>query len=103
MSGQKFTSELRKVEGELKHYNAKVNALRKSKTNLKLQLYNYMEKHNLQELEGYTLTELKPKEKKMRKSKISTTQKKQNAISLFKNVGIINPEKFYEEFKNVYE
>lgn len=97
MSGQSYTTELRSIDMEIKALNAKLREFRNRKKYLYEKLYEYMKRYNLSEVEGYTIDEVRPKEKK---SRLSEKTKRSNAVELFRQVGINHPEKFYDEFKS---
>ena len=98
MSGQNYSTELKSTMAQLKIENAKVNALRKRRRALEASLAKYMQRHHLQELDGFECDKLIPKQKLPPKPKKSEREKKQDGIEYYRQIGIINPERCYEEF-----
>lgn len=55
-----------------------------------------MTEHELEKYEGVTINSIRPSDIRRRKPE---KEKKRDAIELFRNIGIGDPEEFYVEFK----
>jgi hypothetical protein len=87
---------LRELELALKRLNEKAVDLRKKKKDAQEKLYRSMEKNGVEKYEGYTMSKIRPKAPAKRKP---AKAKKSDAIRLFSEIGIDDPEELYEEFK----
>lgn len=103
MSGQTYTKELRLTLAQLKDANKKVNDLRKRRRKLEEQLVKYMEQHHITRVEEFEIDKLRYKPKAPPKPKKHERDKRRDATELFRQIGIINPEKLYEEVKDRLE
>ena len=99
MSGQPYSAELRAVELQLTELNTKVKNARARKKELQYKLYDYMKKNKVEEIEGYSIDKIKPRTPKPKEKKKPKTQQRKDAIALFRQVGILNPESLYDEFE----
>lgn len=99
MSGQKITPTLRSIDIRIKCLNKELRDLREQKRKLTADLVHYMKDHNLEKLEEFELSKLVPKKRivKEKVAKKTPTQKKKDGIQLIKQIGIVNPEQFYNE------
>jgi hypothetical protein len=92
MSADVYCRELKNIEAALKRSNEQVKQLRAKKKLNQERLYTYMVRHGLEEYEGYKLSKITPRPKVIRKK---AKDKKADAISLFSQVGIPDPEDFW--------
>lgn len=95
-----YTAELRVVNNQIKNLNKQLRLLRVRKKTLENNLLKYMNKHELQKIDEFEYNKLKPKEKKILKPKVSEKQRKSTTVEIFKQIGVINPDKLYDEIKN---
>lgn len=100
MSGQSYTTELRSTIKQLKVENSKVNALRKRRRTLEASLTQYMERYQLDSLDGFDYNKInsitKPKPPPIPKK--SEQEKRNDGIEYYRQLGIVNPEQCYKEF-----
>lgn len=97
MSGQSYTQQLRTLNQELKIINAKAKEIREQKKRVEKDLYYYMDRHQITEIEGFQKDKLyQPPKPKLPSKKPS--EKKRDGVELFRQVGIVNAEQFYEEW-----
>ena len=92
-----YVREIDSLTTEIKRLNERLKQLRKQKKGTEGHLYNYMTRQNIEKYGNVTRKSITPREKKSRKP---DTVKRQDAIALFREVGIPNPEEFWEEFKS---
>lgn len=101
MSVDSYLREIHTLDIEIKRVNDRAKALRTQKQTAKTHLYNYMKRHNLQQVQDgtkvITINQcLPPKARAKAKPKKARVQE---AIELFRMAGIPNPDSFYEEFE----
>ncbi len=94
-SGERYVKQLADIDSTLKRLNSKTTELRKKKKEVQLHLHTWMVRHNHDKFEGYSVAKIAPKAKPKRKP---ASKKKQDALVLFQQVGIDDPERFWEEF-----
>lgn len=99
--GQPYTAELRRVERELKIHNAKVRAYRDRKRKLMNELYRYMTRNNLTQVEGYTIDKVRPRERAPPKPKKPEREQRHDVVELYRQVGILNPDQLYNETRSL--
>lgn len=87
--------QLERVNDEIKRRMVKIKELRSRQRELKQRLYDYMTKHKLDEFHGVTLKSVTPSNVK-RKPK---AEKRADAMKLFRQVGITDPEMFMAEYE----
>lgn len=88
-----YINEIKSIDKELKRISVHTSNLRIRKKEIEQNLYNYMKDHNINELEGVKITKLCSK--KIRKK---PSEKKRDALALFREVGIPNPDEFWDSF-----
>ena len=93
---ESYAAEIERLDDEIKRLNTRVKNLKEQRKERRTLLYNHMEKNGIQKCKKITINSVRPKEQTKRKPE---SQKKQDAILLFQEVGIENPEKFYQDFK----
>lgn len=91
-----YIREIENVEREIKRLRLKIKELKKQKMTAELHLANTMERMHITEVGKIKLEKIKPKEKVKRKSR---KQQKKEALRLFQEVGIPDPETFYTELE----
>ena len=96
--GQGYVRTLNSINKELKRLNDEKKRLTLEKKKIERFLYEAMKRTNVKEYQGYKTAKLSPKEKikPLRKKK---KEKYHDAIRLFTEVGIPDPEGFWNEFQ----
>ena len=87
---------LKDLDDALKRANEKVSNLRKKKKDAQEKLYRSMEKNGVEKYEGYSISKLRPKVPAKRKP---AKAKKKDAIRLFSEIGVDDPDELYEKFQ----
>ncbi|HMP28783.1 MAG TPA: hypothetical protein PKD85_04235 [Saprospiraceae bacterium] len=87
---------LKDIEDALKRANIKCTELRKKKKIAQEHLYSSMKKNGVEDYKGYTLKKVQPKLPAKRKP---AKAKREDAINLFRSIGVDDPETFYSEFE----
>jgi hypothetical protein len=104
MDGSSYVYEIEKIDRELKRINAHAKNLRTQRNRSMAGLYNYMKSNNLEQVGSgkniITIKKCAPKEKKISKLK-PKAQRRAEALELFSDAGIPNPEQFYEDLERV--
>ena len=93
---ESYAREINSLNTEIKRLNGKLKSLREQKKKAESNLYYRMQRDGSQKIEGITIKSVTPKERKKRKP---ISQKKADAIDLFKEIGVTDPEDFWEEFQ----
>lgn len=91
-----YVYEIKSLRKEIKRLNDHLSVLRSQKRTAEGRLYNYMVKNNLNKYEGITLGSIKPNSEKFPRKRKS--DKKRDAIQLFRDTGINDPETFWNQF-----
>jgi len=94
-SGERYVKQLADLDVTLRRLNSKTTELRKKKKEVQTHLHAWMVRHNHDKYEGYSVAKISPKAKPKRKP---AKAKKQDALALFQQVGIDDPERFWDEF-----
>jgi len=95
MSAESYVKEINSISDELKRLNKRAKYLREQKQKTQTNLYNYMKNHNIERYGDVTKDSLAPKPKSIRKP---AAQKKEEAVVLFSQAGVRNPEDLYQRF-----
>lgn len=90
-----YVKEIESLKKEIKRLNSHLKSLRQQRKQSEKHLYNYMVANNLESYEGITAKSIKPKA--IQRKPLS--QKKSDAIKLFRDSGIEDAEKFWDEFQ----
>ena len=91
-----YVTELANLDNEMKRLRARLKELRALKIKPRAALYHYMKTHNLQVYQGIRIEKVAPPQpKRLRKT---PTQKKTDALLFFRNEGVGDPEKFYQQY-----
>lgn len=96
-----YMCELNTIDIELKRINDHAKNLRLQRTRVLGALYRYMCANNLDKV-SYGKRDISIKQCTPREKKITAKpkkEKKRDAIELFRDMGIPNPDKFYQEFE----
>ena len=96
MSGDSYVRQVQSIDESLTRLNHKVKELRKKKKEAEERLYVWMQRNGHEKYDKYTIQKLQPKPKSKRKPK---KEKRQDAIKLFSDIGIDDPESFLQEFE----
>lgn len=91
-----YKNEIDSLDKEIKRMNAHLKKLREQKREAQRHLCDYMERHQLEKFDNITLKSIQPKERRKAKPK---SQRKQEAIDLFYQIGIPDPQGFWNEFQ----
>ncbi len=92
-----YARNLKNIEESIKRHNAQLKDLRVKKIAAEERLRNIMQRRGVNEYEGYKLDKLGPKPKKSVKKK---AEKKADAVKLFREANIDNPELFWDMFQD---
>lgn len=90
-----YANALKSVNSELKRLKDEAKRLKVEKVNTERRLYRWLKANNETSFEGFTLEKLKPKAPVKRKKK---ADKINDGIALLREIGVPDPETFYEEF-----
>jgi hypothetical protein len=96
MNPDAYIREIESINDALKRLNTHAKTLREKKKVTTNHLYSWMKNHDIDEYNGIKIEKIKPKEKKFRKKE---KDKKEDAIRLFTEIGIPDPEGFWSEFR----
>ena len=91
-----YVREINSIDQELKRLRAHIKELTTQRLRAQTHLHQYMVRHQLDEVEGIKLTKITPKPKTIRKS---LKEKKQAALELCLEVGINDPDLFWEQWQ----
>lgn len=95
-----YVKTLKSCEDAIKRTNEHLKSLRAQHKTTQERLYKYMNSHNLTEFEGIKIQKIKPKEKTPRKKE---SEKKNDAIQLFSEIGAENPEELWKRVKEIHK
>src|SRR5687768_8004641 len=90
--------QLQTLEATIKKQQQRMKELKEKKTELRGRLNTWMEKHNVDEYEGYKLEKSEPKVKKPR---VTKKRKKANVMKLCRDTGIPDPEDFWQRLEDI--
>ena len=93
-----YIKEIESLNKEIQRLNKEKKKHFDRKKKLETDLYHLMNRHNIPEYNGYKKEKLKPKIKTTMKRK-KKKEKYNDAIQLFIETGIPDPESFYEELQ----
>jgi len=93
---QSYVRNLTSINDSIKRHNQQLKILRAKKMDAQRRLHTYMVRNNLADFEGYNQTKIAPKVKLPVKKK---ADKKADAIRLFTDVGISDPEILLDAFQ----
>jgi len=96
MSADAYVSKIKTLDETIKRYNKLLKKLREQKKESQGHLYAYMVRRSLDEYKGIKLAKIAPKEAPIRKKQ---KDKKNDAIQLFNEIGIPDPEGFWHDFQ----
>ncbi len=96
MSAAAHADELRRLNREIKRLQALIKILREKKHAPSQALLSFLEIHNLSSYGEFKRKNLEPKPPRRVKSKVL---KKKDALVFFRNEGVPNPERFYDELQ----
>lgn len=98
MSADGYVSEINSLKQEIARLNAHLAKLRHQKKEAEKHLYNYMSRHGIEKLHGISIGSIKPRAS-TRKPVKPKKERKQEAIELFREVGIPDPVAFWQDFE----
>lgn len=91
-----YVREIDSLTDEIKRLSLHLKQMREQKKVAQRHLYEYMARQNLEKFQGHTLKSVQPRKPIPRKPKPA---KKEDAIKLFRQAGIPDPEDFFKEFE----
>lgn len=91
-----YTREIESINNEVKRTNIRLKALREQKKRAEKYLYDYMCSKGIDKVDNITIKSIEPKTPVKRKP---ISEKKNDAIELFRQVGINCPEEFWNDFQ----
>lgn len=93
-----YVRSINSLQQEINRSSEHLSKLRNERKKTYQKLYDWMERNNVEEVEGIKKTKVKPKTE----SEFSRKKKKdkvKDGINLFRDVGLPDPEGFYFEFQ----
>jgi len=97
-----YLIEINNIDNELRRINEHAKSLRIQRAKTMNGLHQYMLSNNLEQVSyGKKTFSIKKYEPKTRKKSKPKKQKKADAIQMFRDAGIPNPGKFYEELESI--
>jgi hypothetical protein len=96
MSGDAYIGEINSINSALKQYGKSCRELRKQRKLAVERLYSWMKSNRLDEFKTYKLDKIAPKPQVQRKK---AKEKKEDAIRLFIETGIADPEGYWDAFQ----
>lgn len=96
--GMSYVREIESLDKEIKRLNAVLKGLREQKKRRQSDLYEYMVANNKDKVGKITKKRIEPKEAKPPRKQ--ACQKKAEAIVLFEQAGIPNPQDFWQRFQS---
>ena len=96
-NGEAYIRQIGGIDEALKRLNTETKTLREKKKTAKRRLYEWMKSRGLEEFQGYKLTKITPKPKLPRKK---AKEKKEDALRLFKEIGVDDPEELWTAFQH---
>jgi len=92
-----YVREYKSIDKEIKRLSENLKSLRKQKGIVGNKIYHIMNEYHLGEIDGIKKKQLTPKTPVVRKK---LKDKKNDAIHLFHQYGIPNPEEFWNELQD---
>jgi hypothetical protein len=92
-----YIRQIHELDAAIKRNIDHGRKLRQQREQVNLRLYNYMQRHHLEEYGGIRIKAVSPKTRMKRKS---MKQKKKEAVELFTQIGIPDPDGFWLEFQS---
>ena len=92
--GDRYIQQLSQIDATLKRINSQAAELRKKKKDIQGHLHTWMVKNGHEKYGAYSVSKIAPKPPAKRKP---AKAKKMDALALFQQVGIDDPEQFWEE------
>lgn len=96
-TGEGYVRQIKDIDSALKRMNEQTKTLRSQRNQAKQRLYQWMKARGYEEYEGYNLNKIVPKPKVPRKK---AKEKKEDAMKLFKEIGVNDPEELWTAFQN---
>jgi len=93
-----YVREIKSLRKEIKRLNGSLKLLRDQKNLAEGRLYNHMKKNGIEKTDGITIKSIIPREEKLPRKKKS--EKKRDAIELFQEIGVSDPEALWVEFQS---
>ena len=87
-------NEVASIRKEICRLNQCIKSLRQLKSGRESILYDYMESKNIKNIQGITISSVKPRTKRK-----TVRDKKRDAYELFEEEGIEDPESFWKKFQ----
>jgi len=96
-TGEGYVRQIKDIDSALKRLNEQTKGLRLQRSQAKQRLYQWMKARGREEYEGYHIDKIAPKPKAPRKK---AKEKKDDALRLFKDIGVDDPEELWSAFQN---
>lgn len=91
-----YVRQIKELDSALKRLNIQTKEIRRKKKEAETRLYMWMVKNNVEKHGNVTLKKIAPRSASKRKP---AKQKKADALSLFTQIGVNDPEQLWEEFQ----
>jgi hypothetical protein len=91
-----YIRQIKDIDSALKRLNQQTADLRKKKKEASMRLYAWMEKNNVETYSSIDIRKIAPKQRAKKKP---PKKRKEDAIILFSQIGVNDPEKLWEEFQ----
>lgn len=91
-----YVRQIAELDAALKRLNAQTKEIRRKKKEAETRLHAWMVKNNVEKYGKVTIKKITPRGASKRKP---AKQKKADALSLFTQIGVNDPEKLWEEFQ----
>jgi hypothetical protein len=92
-----YVSEINSITAEIKRLNVHIKKLREQKKEAEFHLYEYMVRNEIDRYKNITIKSVTPKPKIKRKT---LKEKKRDAVRLFHEIGVPDPENFWDQFQS---
>lgn len=93
-----YVTQIESINKELKRISVESKKLREKKKMVEYKLFQYMEKRNIDQVDGIKKKKVEPKEKVVRPKK---KEKEQATRELFWKMGVQDPDLILEKLKEI--
>jgi hypothetical protein len=94
--GEAYVRQLKDLASAMARHTAEIKKIREKQKEAKARLAEWMERNSHDEYHGYKLSKIKPKPKVPKKTQ---KDKKRDAIHLFNEIGVPDPNDFWDRFQ----
>lgn len=96
-----YVSQINRLNKEIQRLNKRIRDLRAERRRHESHLLSYLESTGGERAGNFTVKSLRTRlGKGPTRTRKKETEKRRDAIALFREVGVPNPETFYKEFKD---